>query len=128
MADYREISQQYAKEAIRTVILMNAGAAVALLSQAGELAREGLADRAEIAMLWWSAGAVLGVLIWLAAFTSTRYVDKSERELSSERRHILTSDRWMNAGIALLLLSLGCFAIGVVCLALSFGSIPLPRR
>lgn len=121
MADYREISQTYAREGIRTVIVLNAGAAAALLSQATQLIEKGLAAGARAAMIIWASGATLGVLAWLFAFTSTRYVDKSEREAGAEARHLRTSDRHMSVGAILFLLSLICFGAGAARLALSFG-------
>lgn len=37
MADYREISQEYARGGIKAALFVNGGAAVALLSQVAEL-------------------------------------------------------------------------------------------
>jgi hypothetical protein len=42
VADYREISQEYAKQGINAAFLLNGGAAVALLSQTAALREQGL--------------------------------------------------------------------------------------
>lgn len=120
MADYREISQHYAKEGIRTVILLNGGAAVALLSQAGSLVEQGLVGGVRAAMIWWSAGAGIGAFTWMMAFLSTRYVDKSEREAGSEQHHLMISDRYMFAGLTCCILALICFGAGAATLAHGF--------
>lgn len=115
MADYREISQGYAKEAIKAAMLINAGAAVALLTQATELLDRGLADEAASAMIWWASGLGLATLTWVLAFGSTRYVDKYEDEKHAP--HLTTSNRLMFSGIAAILVSLACFGIGCTVLA-----------
>lgn len=120
VADYREISQQYAKEGIRTIILLNGGAAVALLSQAGHLVEQGLVGGVRAAMIWWSAGAGVGAVTWILAFASTRYVDKSERETASQHRHLKTSDWLMLAGLICVALALICFGAGAATLAHGF--------
>jgi tetrahydromethanopterin S-methyltransferase subunit D len=119
MADYREISQQYAKEGVRTCILLNAGAAATLLSQATDLIQLTLADEVRAAMLWWMTGIVAGTLIWLLAFAATRYVDKHEREGRDD--HLRTSNRFMNAGLACFAISVVCFVGGCISLAQGIG-------
>lgn len=118
MADYREISQEYAKEGIKACLLLNAGAAVALLSQASDLLSAGLADDVRIAMLFWSAGTVVAALLWLFAFASARFVDKSIEEKNDAHRE--TSNNYMYAGQIGFLVSLICFAAGCITLALGF--------
>lgn len=118
MTDYREISQQYAQGTIKACILINAGAAVALLSQANELLKQQELKIAIVyAMLWWMMGVVAGVLTWLAAFFSTRYVDKSERETGKEVRNLRRSNVWMGLAIVLVLASLTFFVAGCLTLA-----------
>jgi hypothetical protein len=118
MADYREISQEYAQQGIRAAILINAGAAVALLSQAAELIKADMARQVATAMLCWAIGTLLAAVTWLLAFLSTRYVDKSEREPDCHRRHLRTSDRLMFAGLCAICLALIAFVGGCVSLAI----------
>jgi hypothetical protein len=120
MADYREISQEYAKEGIKAATLINAGAAIALLSQAADLIKEGLAGEIRTAMLYWAAGVVCGVSTWLLAFSSSRFVDKSEREVDRVRLTII-SNRLMLAGQIAILAALICFMAGCVSLAIGLG-------
>lgn len=79
MADYREISQQYAQGAIQAGIILNGGAAIAVLSQATRLISVGLAGPLRFAMLCWILGTFFAAVTWVLAFSSTRLVDKSER-------------------------------------------------
>lgn len=120
MADYREISQQYAQQGINAAILVNGGAAVALLSQATGLRGAGLADDVAYAMIAWAAGVVTAVATWMLAFLSTRYVDKSERETGLEAAHLKLSDTLMKWGLALVLLSVLLFGVGCSLLACAF--------
>ena len=125
VADYREISQEYAKEGIKAATLINAGAAIALLSQGAALIKEGLAGEIRTAMLCWAAGVVFGVLTWILAFSSTRFVDKSEREHDRVRLTII-SNRFMLAGQIAILVALICFIAGCTSLAIGLGNhIPL---
>lgn len=119
MSDYREISQQYAQGGIKAAILLNGGAAIAVLSQAAELMKRGLACEIRIAMLLWVTGASIAALIWFFAFMSARFVDKSERNPEKERDHIRTSDLYMKWGQYFLAASLGCFLVG--CFVLAWG-------
>ncbi|WP_278371323.1 hypothetical protein, partial [Thalassospira xiamenensis] len=120
MADYREISQIYAKSAINGVILVNGGGATALLTQASKFLELGTAQTVVWPLLIWTIGICLGVLTWVVAFISARYVDKSERESGLESKNLRLSDRYMSFGIILVLCSLGCFFIGALVLALQF--------
>lgn len=119
MADYREISQEYAQGGFKAVALLNGGAAVAILTQLSEL--KDLAQPVLVASSFWAAGITLSALAWIAAFTSTRYVDKHERERVAA--HLETSNTWMYAGILVVLLSLALFVAGVICLAMGFHSL-----
>ena len=109
MADYREISQTYAKSAI-----------TALLTQASKFLELGAAQTVVWPLLIWTVGICLGTLTWVVTFISTRYVDKSERENGIESKYLGFSDYYMYFGIILVLCSLGCFFIGALVLALQF--------
>lgn len=117
MADYREISQEYAKGAINAAILINAGAAVALLTQLSALQGTPLFGIVFYSVIWWTFGVALASFSWLAAFTSTRYVDKSARETGSRARHLRTSNIAMQIGLALIFGSIVCFCCGAAIMA-----------
>lgn len=126
MADYRDISQQYAQGAIKACILINAGAAAALLTQSAkfiEMNKPALTVGLACSMLLWAAGTVAAISTWILAFLSTRYVDKSERESALQASHLRTSDIYMLAGIIAVVSSLGLFIAGCVKLAVSLRSI-----
>ncbi len=125
VADYRQISQEYAKEAIKAALLINGAAAVSLLTQSTKLIEQGLADEAAGAMIWWASGVLLAAMTWLLAFLSTRYVDKSERENNSSR-HMAVSNRYMMTAGALVLFSMICFMVGCALLARGFLSVQVP--
>jgi hypothetical protein len=131
VADYREISQEYAKSAINGALLINAGASVAVLSQLAELYKVGLLSSVVLSVEGWAAGVVLASLAWPAAFISSRYVDKSEREKEIEASHLRVSDRWMFAGVGLVFASILCFSLGAACMAGHYSVIstlpPLPE-
>ena len=122
MADYREISQEYAQGAIKACILINAGAAAALLTQSAKLVemnKPAITAGARCSMLLWALGTVAAVSTWVLAFISTRYVDKSERANTLQSRHIRTSDLYMRAGLIAIVSSLVLFVVGCVTLAAS---------
>ncbi|MBP1859788.1 hypothetical protein [Rhizobium herbae] len=120
MADYREISQEYAKQAINAAFILNGGAAVAVLSQASGLLEKGLSTGVRQALMIWALGTILAALTWVFGFLSTRYVDKSERESALESKHLRTADLWMLAGLIAVLLAIVAFATGCYVLANSF--------
>ncbi len=124
MADYREISQQYAQGGIKAFILLNAGASVAVLSQALDLIQKGLASEVRLAMTLWVLGIVAAALVWVAGFFSTRLVDKSEDEKRPE--YLRLSNAFMAIGLGLMLLSLVLFALGCWTLAAGFDKLALP--
>lgn len=118
MADYREISQQYAQGGIKAVVLLNAGAAVAVLSQLSQLSF--LAHPILWAMVFWSLGMTVGAFAWMMAFGSTRYVDKHyDEKLAS---HIDTANRFQTTGLACVFVSLVLFLTGAVYLAFGYAS------
>lgn len=120
MADYREISQEYAKQGINAAFLLNGGAAIGLLSQAAELIQRGMGRAVAPSMLIWSLGTALAAFTWILAFASTRYVDKSEREHNEKVPHLLRSDRLMNAAIIAVFGSIALFVAGCWKLAAAF--------
>ena len=124
MADYREISQEYAKEGIKAALLINGGAAIALLSQAAELVKAGLTDEVTSAMISWTLGTCIAASTWILSFLSTRFVDKSDREAERRTRHLKSSDRFMIAGIFAVIVSLLCFLVGSALLAFGFYTPP----
>ncbi|AZO68097.1 hypothetical protein LRP31_19295 [Mesorhizobium mediterraneum] len=112
MADYREISQEYAKSAIGAAMLINAGASVAVLSQVAELYKLDLLSSVVWSVMAWTVGVVLAALAWPTAFLSSRFVDKSERDQGMERAYLEVSNRWMAVGLILVFASILCFARG----------------
>lgn len=122
MADYREISQHYARGAISAAILINGGAAVALVSQAVHLSGAGLSDAVMWAMISWAVGVALGAGAWVCGFVSTRLVDLSndhERvgKADAASACLKTSNRWMFAGVVSILVSIVGFLVGCVIIA-----------
>lgn len=117
MADSREISQVYAHGAIKGCILLNGGAAVALLSQAAEIIDLNRAGAVTAPLVIWAIGTLLGAATWLLAFLSTRYLDKSESEAPMRSEHLKTSNNFMYAGIGTVILSLTLFLMGSPSLA-----------
>lgn len=120
MADYREISQTYAHEAIKTCLALNSGAVGILLTQAGELRGQGLADDVSWASLFWTIGATLAASCWFLGFLSARYVDKSERE-ADRNGNLNVANRFQGIGLWVLALSLALFLIGAIFIALALG-------
>lgn len=114
LADYREISQEYAQGAIKAVILINGGAAVAVLSQFGHLAEILPGRSPAVAVLVFALGVALGVSVWLLAFLSTRHVDRAER---GQDLDYSIADKFQAAGVIVLFLSLVAFLIGCAVLA-----------
>ena len=120
MADYREISQEYAQQGIKGAFLLNGGAAVALLSQAADLKANGLASSVSGGLQIWALGTALAAATWVLAFLSTRYVDKSEREADKKGGHLRISDGLMLAGLITVGLSILFFLLGCIVLASAF--------
>jgi hypothetical protein len=116
MADYREISQDYAQGGIKAVVLLNGGASVAVLSQISKLPM--MAASIAWAMAFWDIGLVAGALTWLFGFMSARYVDKHERE--GIGGHLDASNKLMNAGLVAIVISLLLFVAGSAILGIGF--------
>ena len=102
MADYREISQEYAQGAIKAVILVNGGTAVAILSQIGALSALANPKSIASAALVACVGVFFGLCAWILGFASTRHVDRVER--GQDEDYTLTDN---------------CMIVGVICVALS---------
>jgi len=119
MADYREISQQYAHGAIKAVILVNGGAAVAVLSQVSTLLL--LLDHQMVgyALLAFLIGVSFGLVTWLLGFFSNRYVDIAER---SEIPDHGVANLFQRLGAIALLLGVIGFLGGGSILAVSFAA------
>jgi len=116
MADYRDISQEYAQGAIRAAILVNGGAAVAILSQLNSLT--GLMNTKSVAaaLLVFCFGIVFAAATWVLAFLSTRHVDRTER---GQDKDYSRADVYMKLGIVSVSISLTAFIVGVLTLACS---------
>ncbi len=71
MADYREITQEYAKGAMKTVVLINAGGIIATLNQFAEITKFASTGSLKCAMTMWVFGIVFGVFSWVAGYAST---------------------------------------------------------
>jgi hypothetical protein len=110
VADYREISQAYAKGAAKVAVLINGAAAIAILSQVSSL--KDIRFEVTFALLAWTAGVFFGALVWPLGFISTRYVDKAEQEKNDG--HLQTANRFMLAGLIVAMLSLLMFLKGCI--------------
>lgn len=113
--DYRTISQQYAQGGINAVILVNGGAAVAVLSQL--IGLKDLVDPTAVGvtLICFVFGVFLGVISWIFAFLSTRHVD---RFLRRQDQSYEQADRYMLVGLGTIAGSSSLFLVG--CLILSF--------
>lgn len=95
--DYRLISQEYAQGAIKTGILVNGGAAVAILSQFAEMAKVMAPVTIGFSMLLFVLGILAGIFTWTAGFMSARYVDRANRGQDADHTK---SNMWMHRGLA----------------------------
>ena len=128
MADYREISQQYAQGGLRALAVANGGAAIAVLSQLGQLQQLDLAASTGNALIAWVVGISLALTCWLISFLSTRHVDRSEEPSRDNEKERKISNYFMYFGMILFLGSLACFAYGCISLSIAFieTSTPVP--
>lgn len=122
MIDYREISQGYAQGGIKAAVLLNSGAAVAVLTQMAALPSE-LSGAVLASMVMWIMGATAGGLTWMVGFASTRYVDKWKDE--DDDRHRVTSNRFQSLGYVAIVISFGLFAGDGISLAVCFHKVSL---
>ena len=116
MADYREISQEYAQGAIKASILLNSGAIVVCLSQLNGLVQHVGQSSYAAAILLYIFGTFFGAVTWVLAFLSTRYVDRKERgqEVTYKR-----ADQFMLGGQISIVLALLCFLAAALVLVIS---------
>lgn len=120
MSDPRTMAQEYGREGIRALMIINGGAAVGLLSQASELINMQLGDDVASALLAWATGLVLAVVCWLFGFLSLRHLDRSTENEATHSNEITLSNRYLFSGQIAFVLSLAAFVAGSVLLAKSF--------
>ena len=120
MTDYREISQAYARGGIIALTTANGGAAITLLSQTADLLAADLGSSVVAPLLAWGAGVASALIMWMMAFLSTRFVDKSERDVGLQDAHIRTSNNYMRFALSLAVFSVFMFILGCVTLACAF--------
>ncbi|WP_338550838.1 hypothetical protein [Roseovarius phycicola] len=113
MANYREISQGYAKGAITAALAINGGAAIAVLSQFKDLATLINTKTIACVLLIYSFGVVFAAVTWLLGFLSARHADRTQRG-QDETYEI--SDKYMTLGFVAVALSLMCFIAGAIVL------------
>jgi len=119
MADYREISQEYAQGAIKASFTLNGGASIAILSQISKL-EDNVPDLIlGLVLLLWCLGVALSTITWVLGFASTRYVDKSERENDVSGNLINTANDYMAWSLRCIFASIATFFLGAVLLALT---------
>jgi hypothetical protein len=123
MADYREISQQYAQGGIKAAAVLNGGAAIALLTQTADLLEKGYGQQVANSLELWAAGVTASAVTWIIAFLSTRHVDRSEERGRNTDYELVTSDRYMLIGLLLFCVSVGFFVWGACALSSSLGDI-----
>ena len=118
MADYREISQDYAQGAIKAAFTLNGGASIAILSQVSNL-KGNISDVIlGVVLLLWCFGVALSAITWALGFSSTRFVDKSERE-SDEANNLDISNKYMAWSLRCIYASIAVFLIGAIVLAVA---------
>jgi len=119
MADYRDISQEYAQDAIKAAFTLNGGASIAILSQISNL-KGNITDLVlGLVLLFWCFGVTLSTITWGLGFYLTRYVDKSERENDISGDLINTANDYMAWGFGCIFASIAAFFLGAVLLALA---------
>lgn len=116
MADFREISQEYALGAIKAAILVNGGAAVAVLSQLSALSSLASLKATTMSMLVFVFGVLFATSTWGFGFLSTRHVDRAQR---GEDRDYSVANIYMTIGLLMFFASLLCFLIGALILVVS---------
>ncbi|WP_137702955.1 hypothetical protein [Marimonas lutisalis] len=116
MADYREISQEYAQGAIKASVLLNSGAIVICLSQLDEMIQHVGRWSFACAILLYVFGTLFGAVTWVLAFLSTRHVDRKQlgQEETYER-----ADQYMFGGFFSIVVSLLMFLTAALVLAFS---------
>jgi uncharacterized membrane protein len=115
--DYREISQQYAQGAIKAIILVNGGSAVAVLSQMKDLSTLLPLWSIGLSLILFVLGVAVGSGCWIVGFIAARYVDLANL---GQVPDYTISNRWMHFGEALTVLGVLLFASGALLLAITF--------
>lgn len=120
MADYREITQEYAKGAIKAVMLLNAGAALAILSQFSSIVTVSNSDAVKCAMIAWIVGILFGFFTWVGGYVATiefgNYYQSREgegptNETAFKKGNFYTRTTTVLLFISLLLFVAGCLEI-----------------
>lgn len=119
MADYREISQQYARGAIKAVILLNGAAAIAVLSQFTALQEYAGPTTIACAILIYVLGTAVGALTWVFGFLSARHVDRAILEQEPDYKN---ANRFQLLGVISIVLSLVLFLMGALILVYAIGA------
>ena len=119
--DFREISQQYAQGAIKAIILVNGGSAVAVLSQMTDLSTLLPLWSIGLSLVLFVLGVAVGSVCWIVGFVATRYVD---RAVLGQDPDYTVANRWMHIGEALTVLGVLLFVSGALLLAIAFMSWP----
>lgn len=103
------------KGAATAVTVLNSGSWLALLSQTGKLANYDIT--APIA--WWGSGALFGTLIWLFIYLGTLLQSFHDYDRENPRKRKIL-DYNIIFGVSVAMISLFCFAMGIVTLARAF--------
>ncbi|WP_236640802.1 hypothetical protein, partial [Sulfitobacter sp. HI0023] len=119
---YRDISQQYAQGAIKAIILVNGGAAVAVLSQVSPTHSDFSTKSVGYALVAFVFGVAIGCTCWLVGFLSTRYVD---RTLRGDEPNYDKANFWMHVGELLIISGVAAFLTGTLILACNLLSLEL---
>jgi len=98
------------------VVLLNSGATLALITQAQQLLSLFSRTTIGVSILLWIAGIICGSAAWIAGFSSTRHVDRTERGKPEDMK---SADSLMHVGVCLVVLSLSLFSVGSALLAIS---------
>lgn len=130
MADYREITQEYAKGAIKTVILVNAGGIIATLNQLSEVLKFASPYSLKWAMVIWVIGIVFGVASWALGYMSTTQFGNSDEikmsanitRSSQSEKYNDRANKYANRTAIAILMSLVCFVTGCLLVIFGFGS------
>lgn len=115
--DYREISQHYAQGAIKAIILVNGGAAVAVLSQMKDLSTLLPLWSIGLSLILFVLGVAVGSGCWIVGFAATRYAD---RAVLGQDPDYSIANKWMHFGEALTVIGVLFFASGALLLAFTF--------
>ncbi len=118
MADYRDITQEYAKGAMKTVVLINAGGVIATLNQFAEITKFASTGSLKCAMTMWIFGIAFGVFSWVAGYASTVGFGNYQ-ETNKDSFH---KDGNFYAKIAAITIGLSLFAFIAGCLVIIYSA------